>query len=60
MTNQTQNQGAENRYQLVNTVAKKAKVMLTHDTAAQISNHNAINSAIKQQKEEPQPPVANA
>lgn len=43
----------ENRYQLVNTVAKKAKVIISHDMSAQISHNNAIRTAIESKDELP-------
>lgn len=49
------NQNEENRYQLVNHVAKRAKVLIHHDPAAQMSNHSAISQALTQ-KDEPQQP----
>lgn len=44
------NQGEENRYFLVNTVAQQAKVILSHDNTTTLSNHNAIREAMQQHK----------
>lgn len=54
MTTSSQNMGKpeENRYQLVNNVAKRAKIMISHDSSSQLSNHRAIHAAL-QNKEEP-------
>lgn len=51
MQNQNSGQPVENRYQLVNNVAKRAKVMITHDTSSQLSNHKAIHAAIEHKEE---------
>ncbi|PKL76873.1 MAG: hypothetical protein CVV27_08055 [Candidatus Melainabacteria bacterium HGW-Melainabacteria-1] len=48
----------DNRFQLVNNVAKRAKILINHDTSAQLSNHRAINEAMQQ--EEPVVSVARA
>ena len=45
---------SENRYQLVNTIAKKAKVLINHDTNAQLSQHGAIHNAMTNEEDEPQ------
>ncbi len=37
---------ANNRYQMVNTVAKKAKVIIRQDLNMQKSNHTAIREAM--------------
>lgn len=50
-TSQTQTE--ENRYQLVNNIAKRAKVLISHDPAAQLSNHRAIHEAMQQEDELP-------
>lgn len=42
---------SENRYQLVNSVAKKAKVLISHDSSAQLSHHNAIREAMQHEDE---------
>lgn len=44
---------ANNRYQLVNTVAKQAKVIIRQDHGMQKSNHSAIREAMDH-KDEPQ------
>lgn len=51
MTTQQSNQAPteENRYQLVNNIAKKAKVLISHDPSAQLSNHRAIHEAMQQE-----------
>lgn len=36
----------ENKYQMVNTIAKKAKVLINHDTNAQLSQQGAIHNAM--------------
>ncbi len=53
MTNQasTQSQAEDNRYQLVNNIAKRAKVLINHDTSAQLNNHRAIHEAMQQEDE---------
>lgn len=50
-SNQTQTE--ENRYQLVNNIAKRAKVLISHDPAAQLSNHRAIHEAMQQEDDLP-------
>lgn len=51
----TKKKAEENRYQLVNNVAKRAKVLVTHDQyTAPPSNHNAIREAM-QQEDDPRP-----
>lgn len=42
-----ENEQGGNRYNLVNHVAKRAKVILSHDTS-QLTNHRAINQAMQQ------------
>ncbi len=44
----------ENKYQMVNTIAKKAKVLISHDTNAQLSQHGAIHSAMTNEEDESQ------
>lgn len=52
MTTQDSNQGSsdDNRYQLVNNIAKRAKILINHDTSAQLNNHRAIHEAMQQEE----------
>ena len=44
-------QAGENRFQLVNTVAQQAKIMIAHDpTLAAATNHTAISRALRKNR----------
>ena len=44
-------QAGENRFQLVNTVAQQAKIMIAHDPAlAADTNHKAISQALRKNR----------
>jgi len=63
MTMQAKNPSVEeNRFQLVNSVAKKAKVIISHDMSAQISHNKAIRAAMDQKDDPlaPQQPQTHA
>jgi hypothetical protein len=46
-------QSGENRFQLVNTVAQQAKIMIAHDPAlATATNHTAISRALRKNRQQ--------